>query len=118
MNEEIEKGDVVVIYVEMRSVTYGSWELLDPGRDDHVRGAKVCVSVGGHRVAAWKRPVERLYPLDVGSPTEHAGDRDSSIEEENEGNGQETTIDSRRPKRRAAVKAHARLHRLKTMDLV
>lgn len=33
--------------------------------DGRVRAAHVQVSVNGHRTAVWKRPVERLYPLEI-----------------------------------------------------
>lgn len=66
--QSITQGDVVTIHDgnEKRNLwRMGLVEELILGVDGRVRAAHVRVSVNGDRTAVWKRPVERLYPLEI-----------------------------------------------------
>ena len=63
----MKKGDVVTVYGE--GVKRGNWKLakveeLIIGNDKEVRGAKVRVA-GKGRPVYQKRPVQKLYPLEI-----------------------------------------------------
>ena len=44
---------------------FGKVERLLPGRDGQVRSAVVRVKSGNSSTAEWRRPLQRLYPLEV-----------------------------------------------------
>ena len=48
----------------------GKVERLLPGRDGQVRSAVVRVKSGNSPTAEWRRPLQRLYPLEVKLDTE------------------------------------------------
>ena len=50
----------------------GKVERLLPGRDGQVRSAVVRVKSGNSPTAEWRRPFQRLYPLEVKLDTETA----------------------------------------------
>ena len=50
----------------------GKIERLLPGRDGRVRSAVVRVTSGNLPTAEWRRPLQRLYPLEVKLDTEAA----------------------------------------------
>ena len=50
----------------------GKVERLLPGRDGQVRSAVVRVKSGNSPTAEWRRPLQRLYPLEVKLDTEAA----------------------------------------------
>ena len=45
-------------------------EELLPGRDEQIRRAHIRISVPGRVATIWRRPVERLYPLEVNERTD------------------------------------------------
>ena len=62
-------GDVVVVQDE--NAERGFWKLgvveeLVSGKDDEIRGAVVRVYTGGRKCKRMHRPVQRLYPIEVG----------------------------------------------------
>ena len=64
----IAVGDIVIVHDENHP--RGLWKLgkveeLMPGADGNVRGAFVRVHAGGKRSGILKRPIQRLYPLEV-----------------------------------------------------
>ena len=66
--EQINVGDVVVVYDSDKH--RGFWKLgvveqLIVGRDDESRGAVVRVHQKGHKSTLLKRPVQRLYPIEM-----------------------------------------------------
>ena len=64
----IAVGDIVIVHDENQP--RGLWKLgkveeLMPGADGNVRGAFIRVHSGGKRSGILKRPIQRLYPLEV-----------------------------------------------------
>ena len=64
----IAVGDIVIVHDE--NYPRGLWKLgkvesLLPGADGNVRGAFVRVQSSGQRSSLLKRPIQRLYPLEV-----------------------------------------------------
>ena len=131
----IAEGDIVVIHDGNEKCSF--WRLsviedLIPGRDGLVRGAQVRVSVKSGKTAVWKRPVERLYPLEVhcsADPTNIRKDLDdgSCPLEECDKDEQSEAITRRteemidgpsRPRRQAAIQALDRINCMKDLDLV
>lgn len=115
--EYVQEGDIVIIHDDNLKRNFwrlGLVEELIPGKDGMVRGAKVRVSVCGNRVTTWRRPVERLYPLEV-----------NSVSEEPRETNEDTVTKSplvmstaERPKRSAAVQARERINVMKDLDLI
>ena len=61
-------GDIVSIHdhkVPRQMWRMGKIERLLTGRDGHVRSALVRVKAGNSVTSQWKRPLQRLYPLEV-----------------------------------------------------
>ena len=64
---EITKGDIVVVHEKKPR---GFWSLgrveeTLPGRDDQVRSAVIRVFTGGKKSKTIRRPVQRLYPIEI-----------------------------------------------------
>ena len=71
--DRISVGDIVIIHDE--NYPRGLWkpgkvESLLPGADGNVRGTFVRVHLSGQRSVLLKRPIQRLYPLEVRAPEE------------------------------------------------
>uniref|UniRef100_A0A1X7SFL0 DUF5641 domain-containing protein n=1 Tax=Amphimedon queenslandica TaxID=400682 RepID=A0A1X7SFL0_AMPQE len=95
--EQINVGDVVVVYDSDKH--RGFWKLgvveqLIVGRDNESRGAVVRVHKKGHKSTLLKRPVQRLYPIEMNcqndsstvDSTGNQTDSDTSIEGNNQAN--------------------------------
>ena len=68
-------GDVVCLHenkTPRQQWRLGKIERLLHGRDGHVRSAVVRVKSGNSPTAEWRRPLQRLYPLEVKMDTETA----------------------------------------------
>ena len=78
----LKKGDVVTVYGEGEK--RGNWKVaiveeLIVGRDKEVRGAKVKVTGKGKPVYL-KRPIQKLYPLEVqAQPGGNGEERDTHV---------------------------------------
>lgn len=103
-------GDIVVVHDESRP--RGLWRLarvekLITGADGSTRGAVVRVSSRKRRPTTIKRPVQRLYPLEIHSATtEHklaVKEGEDDYEEDDE-----PEVPRTRPRRAAAVEAEKR----------
>ena len=134
----IRQGDVVV---HDNNQKRGFWRLglveELPGRDGQIRGARIRISVPGRAATIWRRPVERLYPLEVNERTD-SDNRESNTpsvcdrEEPSLVNRDDGPLRLDREPRRtavvrgcqcrsrrpAAIQAEARIHHLKNMELV
>ena len=80
-NERIRVGDVVVLHNEDKH--RGFWKLglvekLLTGLDGKPRGAVVRVHQRGNSTTLLRRPVQRLYPIEVGPP--NSSNSDSQVE--------------------------------------
>ena len=69
--ESVSVGDVVLVH---DTKPRGFWKLarvteLISGQDGHVRGAVLRVSSAGRKAHTLKRPLQRLYPLELPSPS-------------------------------------------------
>jgi hypothetical protein len=83
----VSKGDIVTVYGE--GDKRGSWKLarveeLIVGKDKEVRGAKVRVA-GKGRPVYLKRPVQKLYPLEIQARPGGNGEVGSTAPAESEG---------------------------------
>jgi hypothetical protein len=102
--ETVSLGDIVVVHEESRP--RGLWRLgkvegLISGADGQTRGAVVKVLSRNGRSTTIKRPVQRLYPLEIRST-----DRDSGVPvEAKEDDNPEV---KQRPRRAAAIAADSR----------
>ena len=126
----VRRGDVVVVHDDNQK--RGFWRLglvedLLPGRDEQIRGARVRVSVPGRGTTIWRRPVERLYPLEVSnaadldtresvSPCQDEPLQEDLMTQRESGAVQEDQ--PRRPRRQAAKRAQEQIHHLRNLDLV
>lgn len=115
----VTEGDIVVVHSENEKRCFwrlGVVEKLIRGRDDIVRGAQVRVSVNGRRTAILRRPVERLYPLEVNCSSHRKNARDvlNECDEEIHTKNEDTSSESHRqvPKRRAAIQAQEKINRM------
>ena len=85
--KSVKKGDVVTVYGEGEK--RGNWKLakveeLIIGKDKEVRGAKVRVA-GKGRPVYLKRPVQKLYPLEIQARPGGKGKEGNSPSAESEG---------------------------------
>ena len=67
-NKAVSTGDVVVVHD--KDQPRGKWligkvEDLLVGADDHIRGAVVRIQSKGGKSTTLRRPVQRLYPLEI-----------------------------------------------------
>ena len=65
---KVQVGDIVCLHenkTPRQQWRLGKIEPLLPGRDGHVRSAVVRVKSGNSPTAEWRRPLQRLYPLEV-----------------------------------------------------
>ena len=65
---KVQVGDIVCLHenkTPRQQWRLGKIERLLPGRDGHVRSAVVRVKSGNSPTAEWRRPLQRLYPLEV-----------------------------------------------------
>ena len=65
---EIQVEDIVCIHdnkIPRQSWRLGKVERLLPGQDGHVCSAVVRVKSGNSVLSEWRRPLQRLYPLEV-----------------------------------------------------
>ena len=93
----ISVGDVVVVHDEKPR---GFWKLarveeVIPGRDGQIRGAVVRV-ISGENASVLRRPLQKLYPLEVSSQTDDEKDeRDVSdlLETASTGQCKDITVD-------------------------
>ena len=99
----IQEGDIVIIHEEGR-VPRSQWRLgkvekLIEGNDGKVRSAEVTIAHKGKKSTFLKRPVQRLYPLEVGSSEQCKTLPDDTKDNRN------TVSKTDRPRRTAAVVA-------------
>lgn len=117
----ISVGDIVVIHDE--NLPRGLWRLgkveeLMTGTDGNVRCATVKVASRGHGTRSIKRPLPRLYPLELRSEDEPKGlvvkeanraDHETILNASDQGQDaipvEEITVDSVRPRRQAFRRA-------------
>ena len=75
--EPVAVGDIVVVHDE--DLPRGLWKLarvegLVTGADGMIRGATIRVKSKGRKSSTMRRPVQRLYPLEIrGEETDHTG---------------------------------------------
>ena len=72
---KVQVGDIVCLHdnkIPRQLWRLGKVERLLPGRDGQVRSAVVRVKSGNSPTAEWRRPLQRLYPLEVKLDTEVA----------------------------------------------
>ena len=72
---KVQAGDIVCLHdnkIPRQLWRLGKIERLLPGRDGRVRSAVVRVKSGNSPTAEWRRPLQRLYPLEVKLDTEAA----------------------------------------------
>ena len=105
--KSVKKGDVVTVYGEGEK--RGNWKLakveeLIIGKDKEVRGAKVRVA-GKGRPVYLKRPVQKLYPLEIQARPGGEGREGNSPSAESEGSLHGL---NERPRRAAAVISKAK----------
>ena len=65
---KVQVGDIVGLHenkTPRQQWRLGKIERLLPGRDGHVRSAVVRVKSGNSPTEEWRRPLQRLYPLEV-----------------------------------------------------
>ena len=70
---KLQVGDIVCVHenkTPRQQWRLGKIERLLRGRDGHVRSAVVRVKSGNSPTAEWRRPLQRLYPLEVKLDTE------------------------------------------------
>ena len=70
---KVQMGDIVCLHdnkTPRQLWRLGKVERLLPGRDGQVRSAVVRVKSGNSPTAEWRRPLQRLYPLEVKLDTE------------------------------------------------
>ena len=120
-SETIHERDVVIIHEDNKKRSL--WKLgrvkkLIKGRDGATRGAVVqtCSSKGARSIL--KRPVQKLYPLEVsgreGQGTPELGDAQTTVAEEDDAALETTT----RPRRAAAQRAEEQRRLLIRQDRV
>ena len=105
-NKELIKVNYIVI-VHDENCSRSLWRLgrvmhLDRGNEDKVRGAKVKVAERGKKPTTLRRPIQKLYPIEIGNQdiTQQKADMDSTTIQP----PKEESI-PQRPRRAAAVKA-------------
>ena len=114
-NETVSLGDIVVVHEESRP--RGLWRLgkvesLISGADGQTRGAVVKVFSKKGRSTTIKRPVQRLYPLEIRST---ARESELPVEAKDDDKPEVTRT---RPRRAAAIEADNRRKRwIKDLDL-
>ena len=69
--DSVHVGDVVLVH---DTKPRGFWKLaritkLVSGQDGHVRGAELKVASPGKKAHTLKRPLQRLYPLEIPNPS-------------------------------------------------
>lgn len=106
--EPVKIGDIVIVHDEGRS--RGLWrvgriECLIQGKDSQVRGAKVRVAETGKRPTTLRRPLQKLYPLEIGGVHIQARNQEDDTEQETDAPQVENELKSTRCKRAAAVEA-------------
>ena len=130
--DKVDVGDVVIIHDESPR---GLWKLgiikkTLKGRDKEVRGAVVRVGSGSQPSSFLRRPIERLYPLEVRSVASNAVDQVATTTDTNDsltgaesssrGSTVDTTVNmgptsmdpnttSTRPRRKAATEARDKI---------
>ena len=103
---QIAIGDVVVVHTDERR--RGLWNLgkieeLYPGRDGNIRAASVRVYTGKKKPIILRRPVQRLYPLELNEPPEIVDEDDTELDKD------KTSCENPKPKRSAAIQAQDRI---------
>ena len=97
-------GDIVIVHKEKKPrgfCSLGRVEEVLPGRDDQVRSAVVRVFTGGKKSKTIRRPVQRLYPIEISRQTSTATEDDSPTQ---------TNVSQRRKStREAALEARDRI---------
>jgi hypothetical protein len=109
----ITKGDVVIVHDD--NLPRGLWKLgkveeLFPGRDGKIRGAAVKLPSTGRQHSTLNRPIQLLYPLEVGGGCNHPtgaipGDTAEPLLLEDETSTQSVEQQIRRSRRPAARRA-------------
>ena len=103
---QIAIGDVVVVHTDERR--RGLWNLgkieeLYPGRDGNIRAASVRVYTGKKKPIILRRPVQRLYPLELNEPPEVVDEDDTELDKD------KTSCENPKQKRSAAIQAQDRI---------
>ena len=117
---KVKIEDIVVVHNEDKH--RGFWKLgrierLLSGRDGEIRGAVVRVHQGGNQITLLKRPVEKLYPIEVGCNTTTAHEQmdqeldfqiDQTKDDTNQGGHMEGDPNSENAPRRRSSRVTAR----------
>ena len=120
-DDHISVGDIVIVHDE--NYPRGLWKLgkiesLLPGTDGNVRGAFVRVHSSGQHSILLKRPIQRLYPLEVRASEEMSSSNPSvdadmpttpPLEETSETNSVALTPGTPRPRRQASRRARDKI---------
>ena len=118
--QQIALGDIVVVHTNEKRRGFwnlGKIEELFTGRDGLIRAASVRVYTGKKRPIILRRPLQRLYPLEINAPPETSSEDPSEPESCSTAMEPEATPAVRgpveelslRPKRSAAVHAQDRI---------
>ena len=103
-------GDVVLVHDDNQP--RGFWRLacvksLIYGSDGHTRGAILTVISPGEKRITLKRPLQRLYPLEVKTVSHNHTENDNESNDSLEKPEEEQTVG--RPRRAAAIEAREQL---------
>ena len=82
-SRKIAEGDVVIVHKDNRrrcQWKMGRVKQLITSKDGEVRGAKVIVPSKGMKPTTLRRPVQKLYPLEVNCSTDNGGAKNSNSE--------------------------------------
>lgn len=107
-SRRINKGDVVLIHDE--ELPRGQWRLgvvesLFKGIDGFIRGVSVRTHSPGGQITTLKRPIQRLYPLEVSTTSEGEPIQSSTIVDSPDSDDPGST--TKHPQRRAAREARS-----------
>ena len=111
---ELSEGDIVLVYTENQPRSnwkLGRIEHMIVGADNQKRAATVRISKKG-RTSTLNRPIQHLYPLEVGSHSDIVTDSEQLDEDESHVTTPEPTdanMSSHRPARPAAAQARDRI---------
>lgn len=104
--ESIEVGDIVLVHDEGKP--RGFWKLariedLIIGKDGKTRGAVLRVGSSGERTTTLRRPVQRLYPLEIQAQTQ--AEEPVDVLEDDVAVEEVSAVATSRPRRAAAMRA-------------
>lgn len=110
-SQRIAVGDVVLVHEDNKRRCHwkmGKVEQLIKGKDGKVRGAKVTTSSKGFKPTTIRRPVQRLYPLEVSCSDSKEKTAEGEVVLEDNEPARENEAEPKRKRRAAAIEAEAR----------